>query len=211
MIVDLVQRSGPVSSPPSHGASTWPSLRCRPSSKSWQPKGISESSGVGEASHSGGRRPVLYEFNQASHHVLGVHIGVETTTAVLADARGHEVARTEVVTSREAPAEVLASSALRSAASSRSVVSPGVTLLLSGSARRRSSTPSRACWCSHPTWTTPCGEFCRFRPALRWHRRLGTNDSRKGSRHQSETDRRKRRPTDAKRTRTRTGCRGPEK
>ena len=109
MIVDLVQRSGPVSRATIARSINMAKPTVSAIVEELAAEGILRELGVGEASHSGGRRPVLYEFNQASHHVLGVHIGVETTTAVLADARGHEVARTEVVTSREAPAEVLAS------------------------------------------------------------------------------------------------------
>jgi predicted NBD/HSP70 family sugar kinase len=109
MIVDLVQRSGPVSRATIARSTNMAKPTVSAIVEELAAEGVLRELGVGEASHSGGRRPVLYEFNQASHHVLGVHIGVETTTAVLADARGHEVARADVATSREAPAEVLAS------------------------------------------------------------------------------------------------------
>jgi predicted NBD/HSP70 family sugar kinase len=109
MIVDLVQRSGPVSRAAIARSTNMAKPTVSAIVEELAAEGILRELGVGEASPSGGRRPVLYEFNQASHHVVGVHIGVGTTTAVLADARGSEVARTDVVTSREAPADVLAS------------------------------------------------------------------------------------------------------
>ncbi len=85
MIVDLVQRSGPVSRATIARSTNMAKPTVSAIVEELAAEGVLRELGVGEASHSGGRRPVLYEFNQASHHVLGVHIGVETTTAVLAD------------------------------------------------------------------------------------------------------------------------------
>jgi len=55
-------------------------------------EGVLREIGVGEASHSGEATGPL-DFNQQSHHVLAVHIGVEITTVVLADPIGIEVAQ----------------------------------------------------------------------------------------------------------------------
>lgn len=61
-------------------------------------EGVLRELAVGPASHAGGRRPVLYDFNPRSAYVLGVHVGVEATVVVLADAVGVEVGRRVVAT-----------------------------------------------------------------------------------------------------------------
>ena len=61
-------------------------------------EGLLTEIGVGPASPSGGRRPVLYTFNAASYFLLGVHLGVETTVVALADGAGTQLARVEEAT-----------------------------------------------------------------------------------------------------------------
>lgn len=58
--------------------------------------------GIGDAGPAGGRRPVLYAFNTASTSVLGLQIGVERTSVVLADAVGTEMARDSIPTAGSA-------------------------------------------------------------------------------------------------------------
>jgi len=57
------------------------------------------------ASGTRGRPPLLLTFNERSAYVLGIHVGVQQTTLVLADATGAEVARRRFATPRR-PAEV---------------------------------------------------------------------------------------------------------
>jgi len=63
-------------------------------------EGLVEEVGRGSASAQGGRPPVLLQFNRRSSHLLGLHVGVSSTTAVLADALGTEIARAQVRTPR---------------------------------------------------------------------------------------------------------------
>jgi predicted NBD/HSP70 family sugar kinase len=54
-----------------------------------------------------GRPPVLLSFNERSEFVLGIHVGVQHTTVVVADATGAEVDRRRVATPRLAPEQAL--------------------------------------------------------------------------------------------------------
>lgn len=56
--------------------------------------------GVGSTTREGGRPPVLLEFDARSQCLVGVHVGVTTTTVVLADALGREFSRTSMPTWR---------------------------------------------------------------------------------------------------------------
>jgi predicted NBD/HSP70 family sugar kinase len=60
--------------------------------------------GVTRAASSRGRPPVQLSFNERSEFVLGIHVGVQRTTVVLADATGSEIARRRLPTPR-LPAE----------------------------------------------------------------------------------------------------------
>lgn len=51
--------------------------------------------GTGSTGREGGRPPILIEFNARSQFVVGVHLGVRRTTAVIADARGEEITRVQ--------------------------------------------------------------------------------------------------------------------
>jgi predicted NBD/HSP70 family sugar kinase len=62
--------------------------------------------GVGSARTNGGRPPIMLEFNERSQFLVGVAVGVRQTTIVLADARGDELARAELPTSRAKPVDV---------------------------------------------------------------------------------------------------------
>ena len=72
--------------------------------------------GIGQTGRSGGRPPVMYSFNARAWYVAGIHVGVDETTVVLADADGSELARDTLTTSR-AGADVAFTTAARSAAS----------------------------------------------------------------------------------------------
>lgn len=51
--------------------------------------------GVGPAGKSGGRHPILLEFNARSRFTIGVHLSAGNAAALLADALGREIARKE--------------------------------------------------------------------------------------------------------------------
>jgi glucokinase-like ROK family protein len=61
-------------------------------------EGLVREIGLGEAASSGGRPPMLLEFNVRSQFVVGVHVGSRTTTIVVSDASGQEVARRQMRT-----------------------------------------------------------------------------------------------------------------
>ena len=117
-------------------------------------EGVLVELGIGEASRKGGRRPVLYGFNEESHHVLAVQIGVETTTIVLADAVGTEVARTELGASGGLPEDVLASVA---DAAVRTIAEHGLA--------RRNVTAIGVCV---PALTDPAAGLLVLAPNLGW-------------------------------------------
>lgn len=59
-------------------------------------EGLVREIGTGETRANGGRPPILLEFNERSQYLVGVEVGVRHTTIMLADARGQELARTEI-------------------------------------------------------------------------------------------------------------------
>ena len=66
-------------------------------------RGIVREVGVGTTTREGGRPPVLLEFDALSQCLAGVHVGVTTTTVVLADALGNEFHRQQMPTGRGRP------------------------------------------------------------------------------------------------------------
>lgn len=69
--------------------------------------GLVREIGIGQTRSNGGRPPILLEFNERSHFLIGVEIGVKHTTIALADAQGRELTRTELRMSPTKPAETL--------------------------------------------------------------------------------------------------------
>lgn len=69
--------------------------------------GLVREIGVGETTTGGGRPPILLEFNARSQFLAGVHLGVSTTTVVIADARGEELVRGSHRTPKGGPDVVL--------------------------------------------------------------------------------------------------------
>jgi glucokinase-like ROK family protein len=70
-------------------------------------EGLVHEIGIGETRSNGGRPPILLEVNQRSEFLVGVEIGVRHTTIALADARGHELTRTELAMSPKNPSDTL--------------------------------------------------------------------------------------------------------
>ena len=86
--------------------------------------GLVREVGTGTTATSGGRPPIMLEYNAASQFVLGVHIGARRTTVEVADGSGGEVARRQFETPSGPAAEALAAIAARA----RAAVPPGADL-----------------------------------------------------------------------------------
>ncbi|GAA2583791.1 ROK family transcriptional regulator [Dactylosporangium fulvum] len=69
--------------------------------------GLVREIGPGTTAVSGGRPPILLEFNARSQLVVGAHIGARRTTVAIGDAAGEEIARREQPTPRDDPGEAL--------------------------------------------------------------------------------------------------------
>jgi predicted NBD/HSP70 family sugar kinase len=70
-------------------------------------EGLVREVGPGSTAVSGGRPPILLEFNAGSQLVVGAHIGARRTTVSVSDASGNEVARRRFDTPRGTPEGVL--------------------------------------------------------------------------------------------------------
>lgn len=70
-------------------------------------EGMVREIGFGATTVEGGRPPMLVEFNTRSQFVVGVHIGVRRTTAIVGDATGVEISRLQIDTPRGKPTEAL--------------------------------------------------------------------------------------------------------
>ncbi len=109
--------------------------------------------GVGTTGREGGRPPVLLEFDSHSQCLVGVHLGVTTTTIVLADALGHEFARAQMPTWRGRSATAL------------DRVAAATERLLSVNGAKERETAVGVCV---PGMTDVATGVCRIAPALGW-------------------------------------------
>lgn len=109
--------------------------------------------GVGATTREGGRPPVLLEFDSRSQCLVGVHLGVTTTTVVLADALGRELARMQMPTWRGRAATALER------------VATAVQRLLEDNDLRDCDAAVGVCV---PGMTDVATGLCRLAPALGW-------------------------------------------
>lgn len=109
--------------------------------------------GVGNTTREGGRPPVLLEFDARSQCLVGVHVGVNTTTVVLADALGREFGRRQMPTRTEPAGRTIKriAAAVQSVAEEAHI--PGGSLAIG------------VCL---PGMTDPSTGVCRLAPALGW-------------------------------------------
>ncbi len=77
--------------------------------------GLVRELGPGSTAVSGGRPPILLEFNARSQLVVGAHIGARRTTVAIGDAAGEEIARREFPTPTALAAGMPGSGAARDA------------------------------------------------------------------------------------------------
>lgn len=70
--------------------------------------GLVHEIGVGPITSKGGRPPILLAYNGRAELLLGVHVGVQHTTVVLATGSGEELARGSAATPRTSPESAIA-------------------------------------------------------------------------------------------------------
>lgn len=100
LVLDLIKKRSPISRAELAEASSLAKPTVSVIVEDLLASGIVRENGVGRSTREGGRPPVLLEFDALSQCLVGVHIGVTTTTIVLADALGQEFHRTSMPTGR---------------------------------------------------------------------------------------------------------------
>lgn len=98
LVLDLVKQSSPTSRAAIAKATSLAKPTVSVIVDDLLSQGVVREVGVGSTTSEGGRPPVLLEFNALSQCLVGVHVGVTTTTVVLADARGRELHRRSMPT-----------------------------------------------------------------------------------------------------------------
>lgn len=107
LVLDLIKKRSPISRAALAEASSLAKPTVSVIVEDLIASGIVRESGVGRSTREGGRPPVLLEFDALSQCLAGVHIGVTTTTIVLADALGQEFHRVSMPTGRSKAERVL--------------------------------------------------------------------------------------------------------
>jgi len=95
-------------------------------------EGLVREVGPGSTAVSGGRPPILLEFNARSQLVVGAHIGARRTTIAIGDAAGEEIARRELPTPRDDPGAALRLVAAEARAAIAGVALPAAKLAAVG-------------------------------------------------------------------------------
>lgn len=110
--------------------------------------------GVGSSSKQGGRPPILLQYNGRSELLVGVHVGVQRTTAAVATGAGVELVRRSAATSRDAPEVAMAQ----------------IAGLVRGALQDVESTLAEvvAIGLCLPGLTDPARGLCLFAPNLGW-------------------------------------------
>ena len=107
LVLDLIKKRSPISRAALAEAASLAKPTVSVIVEELLERGIVREVGVGSTTREGGRPPVLLEFDALSQCLAGVHIGVTTTTVVLADALGHEFHRVQMPTRRNRAATAL--------------------------------------------------------------------------------------------------------
>lgn len=100
LVLDLIKQRSPISRAGLAQASSLAKPTVSVIVEELLERGIVREIGVGSTTREGGRPPVLLEFDALSQVLAGVHVGVTTTTVVLADALGVEFHRLRMPTGR---------------------------------------------------------------------------------------------------------------
>ena len=107
LVLDLIKKRSPISRAALAEASSLAKPTVSVIVEDLIASGVVREKGVGSSTREGGRPPVLLEFDALSQCLAGVHIGVTTTTVVLADALGQEFHRVSMRTGRGSATRVL--------------------------------------------------------------------------------------------------------
>jgi glucokinase-like ROK family protein len=108
LVLDLIKKRSPISRAGLAQASSLAKPTVSGIVEELLERGIVREVGVGSTTREGGRPPVLLEFDALSQVLVGVHVGVTTTTVVLADALGVEFHRMQMATGRSRADRALA-------------------------------------------------------------------------------------------------------
>lgn len=100
LVLDLIRKCSPIHRAALAAASSLAKPTVSAIVEELIESGIVRETGVGPSTREGGRPPVLLEFDALSQCLAGVHVGVTTTTVVIADALGREFHRTSMRTGR---------------------------------------------------------------------------------------------------------------
>lgn len=100
LVLDLIKKRSPISRAALAEAASLAKPTVSVIVEELLKQGVVHEVGVGRTTREGGRPPVLLQFDALSQCVAGVHVGVTTTTVVLADALGHEFHRLRMPTGR---------------------------------------------------------------------------------------------------------------
>lgn len=100
LVLDLIKKHSPISRAGLAQASSLAKPTVSGIVEELLASGVVREIGVGSTTREGGRPPVLLEFDALSQVLAGVHVGVTTTTIVLADAVGVEFHRVRMPTGR---------------------------------------------------------------------------------------------------------------
>src|SRR5687767_3051697 len=92
LVLSLVKEGGPVSRASIARSTTLAKPTVSAIVDELIAEGLVREIGPGSTATSGGRPPILLEFNARSQLVVGVHIGARRTTIAVGDAAGEEIA-----------------------------------------------------------------------------------------------------------------------
>lgn len=132
LVLSLVKEGGPVSRASIARSTTLAKPTVSAIVDELISEGLVREVGPGSTAISGGRPPILLEFNARSQLVVGVHIGARRTTIAVGDAAGEEIARRQWPTSRAAPAEALHQIAVEALQAMAETAAPGARLAAVG-------------------------------------------------------------------------------
>jgi glucokinase-like ROK family protein len=132
LVLSLVKEGGPVSRASIARSTTLAKPTVSAIVDELIAEGLVREIGPGSTATSGGRPPILLEFNARSQLVVGVHIGARRTTIAVGDAAGEEIARRQWPTSRATPADALRQVATEALQAIAEAAMPGAGLAAVG-------------------------------------------------------------------------------
>jgi glucokinase-like ROK family protein len=132
LVLTLVKEGGPVSRASIARSSTLAKPTVSAIVDELIAEGLVREIGPGSTATSGGRPPILLEFNARSELVIGAHIGARRTTIAVSDAAGEEVTRRQLPTPRGSAEDALATVAAEAVTAVAESAIPGARLAAVG-------------------------------------------------------------------------------